>query len=250
MFKKLLLFSLFILPLSAFSQDTIFVDKKGNTVKSIDFADSYKVILPDSNSATYKIEKVYSLSGQIKSERRYFEKESEKSDKKAKVFDGTSKFWFENGQLKREINYKQNQYHGNLLTYWENGQPKRKDFYENDKLVEGICYDSLGNTIEYFPFEIMPQFPGGQSNLVLFLKTNIRYPVNAQRNKIQGRVITEFVVDAEGKIVDLKIVRSVNWELDAEALRVIHKMPDWIPGVQDGIKVRVKYTLPVNFRLN
>ena len=97
--------------------------------------------------------------------------------------------------------------------------------------------------------EKMPSFPGGDAELFKFLSNNIKYPVIAQENGIQGRVICQFVVNRDGSIVDVEVVRSVDPSLDREAIRVIKSMPKWNPGMQRGKPVRVKYTLPVNFRL-
>lgn len=97
--------------------------------------------------------------------------------------------------------------------------------------------------------EKMPEFPGGQQALFEYLSKNIRYPVIAQENGLQGRVICQFVVNSDGSIVDIQVVRSVDPSLDKEAIRVIQSMPKWQAGEQRGKKVRVKYTLPVNFRL-
>lgn len=97
--------------------------------------------------------------------------------------------------------------------------------------------------------EKMPEFEGGVQNLLQFLKANITYPEEAKKNGTQGRVVVQFVVDKDGSITDAKIVKSVSSELDAEALRVVKIMPKWTPGEQKGEKVRVKFTLPVQFQL-
>ena len=97
--------------------------------------------------------------------------------------------------------------------------------------------------------EQMPEFPGGMAELMKFLGKNIKYPTIAQENGIQGRVIVQFVVNQDGSIVDPVVMRSVDPYLDKEALRVISTMPKWKPGMQRGKAVRVKYTVPVTFRL-
>ncbi len=97
--------------------------------------------------------------------------------------------------------------------------------------------------------EQMPSFPGGQSALFQWLSSNIKYPVVAEENGVQGRVIVTFVVERDGSITDVKVVKSVDPSLDKEAVRVTKSMPKWIPGKQNGSAVRVKYTLPVTFRL-
>ena len=98
--------------------------------------------------------------------------------------------------------------------------------------------------------ESMPEFPGGQQALFKYLSENVKYPVIAQENGIQGRVICQFVVNKDGSIVDVEVVRSGgDPSLDKEAIRVIKSMPKWKPGKQRGKPVRVKYTVPVNFKL-
>ena len=97
--------------------------------------------------------------------------------------------------------------------------------------------------------EEMPEFPGGMAECMKFLAKNIKYPTIAQENGVQGRVIVQFVVNKDGTIVDPVVVRSVDPYLDKEALRVIKAMPKWKPGKQRGKAVRVKYTVPVTFRL-
>ena len=97
--------------------------------------------------------------------------------------------------------------------------------------------------------EEMPQFPGGNSALMEYLGKNIKYPVVAEENGIQGRVVCTFIIERDGSIVDVRVVNSVDPLLDKEAIRVVKSMPRWIPGKQDGSAVRVKYTLPVTFKL-
>ncbi len=97
--------------------------------------------------------------------------------------------------------------------------------------------------------EEMPQFPGGLGEAMKFLAKNIKYPVEAQQAKIEGRVIVRFVVGRDGSVSDVEVMRGVSPELDAEAVRVVSLMPKWIPGKQRGKAVAVKYTMPIMFRL-
>lgn len=97
--------------------------------------------------------------------------------------------------------------------------------------------------------EVMPAFPGGQQELMRYLSKNIKYPTISQENNVQGRVIVQFVVDKDGSIIDPVIVKSIDPYLDKEAVRVIMSMPKWKPGYQGAKAVRVKYTVPVTFRL-
>jgi TonB family protein len=117
----------------------------------------------------------------------------------------------------------------------------------NDNNVSTI---TIATTDEIFVVvEKQPQFPGGDAAMMQWLNENIRYPVIAQENGIQGRVITSFVIEKDGSISDVQIVRGIDPSLDAEAIRVISSMPKWQPGTQRGQAVRVRFTLPLVFRL-
>ena len=97
--------------------------------------------------------------------------------------------------------------------------------------------------------EVMPSFPGGQAALLQYLNSHVKYPVVAQENGIQGRVTISFVVERDGSITDVKVARSVDPSLDKEAARVVSSMPRWTPGKQNGSAVRVKFNVPVVFKL-
>ncbi len=97
--------------------------------------------------------------------------------------------------------------------------------------------------------EQMPEFPGGPAALMKWLNDNIKYPAVAEENGIQGRVVCTFVVERDGSVTDVQVARSIDPSLDKEAVRVLKKMPKWIPGKQNGSAVRVKYTVPVTFKL-
>ena len=116
--------------------------------------------------------------------------------------------------------------------------------------VEQVVEEEETEEEIFMVVETMPEFPGGQAELFKYLSENVKYPVIAQENGIQGRVICQFVVNKDGSIVDVEVVRSGgDASLDKEAVRVIKSMPKWKPGKQRGKAVRVKYTVPVNFKL-
>ena len=114
--------------------------------------------------------------------------------------------------------------------------PYRPDYVDEDKVYDVV--------------DQMPQFPGGFEKLKEFIEKNRRYPKSLQDSGIQGRVVVTFVVEKTGKISHAKVVRGVDPALDKEALRVVRKMPQWIPGRIYGKNVDVKYTMPVDFRLH
>ena len=123
---------------------------------------------------------------------------------------------------------------------------------EGGVLVEDLKQVVTEAPVEEEVFDMVeqaPQFPGGPAELMGWLSKNIRYPVIAQENGIQGRVICQFVVGSDGSVRDIKVMRGVDPSLDKEAIRVIQSMPKWIPGRQNGKAVSVRYTLPVTFKL-
>lgn len=132
-----------------------------------------------------------------------------------------------------------------------------KDFNsEDDKTKKVVIQAPIAAPVEdpeenriHVVVERMPEFPGGEAAMNQFINRTIRYPVIAQENGIQGRVVVQFVVNTDGKIVDVEVVRGVEESLDKEAVRVVKAMPPWNPGRQGGKNVRVKYTLPIRFRI-
>lgn len=105
------------------------------------------------------------------------------------------------------------------------------------------------STEVFISVEQMPQFPGGEAALMKFLQSHINYPPTAAKHNIQGKVIVMVVVERTGRVGDVKVVRSVDPELDAEAVRVCRSLPNFIPGRQNGQPVNVWYTIPITFRL-
>ena len=118
-----------------------------------------------------------------------------------------------------------------------------------------FCFDLIKESTNeenkvYDVVEQMPQYPGGKDKLLQYLSTSIRYPREAEMAGVQGRVIGAFIVEKDGSITGARIDKSVDKSLDAEALRIINEMPKWKPGMQDGKPVRVKYMVPVTFRIS
>lgn len=135
-----------------------------------------------------------------------------------------------------DINMDDDQSRAQIQTYTPPPPPKPKEEEPEEEEI-------------FVVVENQPEFPGGQTAMMKFLNDNIKYPVIAQENGIQGRVICNFVVERDGGITDVQVVRGVDPSLDKEAVRVIQSMPKWKPGSQRGKPVRVRFTLPVVFRL-
>ena len=142
----------------------------------------------------------------------------------------------------------------------ENARSNRRVLLMNEEVTDVTAtekssrrktYSVENNEGEVFMVvEDMPQFPGGMNEMIKYLGKNIRYPQQASKDSIQGRVIVQFIVNKEGNITQPTILRSVSPELDAEAIRVVDSMPQWTPGKQRGMPVNVKFTLPISFQLN
>ena len=120
-----------------------------------------------------------------------------------------------------------------------------KEYVKNGKKEEEAEPKGVFDVVEQ-----MPEFPGGAVEMMKFLSENVKYPEAAMKAGTQGRVLVTFIVEADGTVTNIKVVKKVSDEIDAEAVRVIKAMPKWKPGMQNGKVVRVKYTIPVSFRLS
>jgi len=162
---------------------------------------------------------------------------------------GVWTYWYEDGKIRRESNFKGGKFDGELRTYWENGTLKRHDVYESGKLKKGEVWDSLGKEEAYYDFMIMPEFKGGERELMKFIYENIKYPSIARENGIEGQVVVWFIVEKDGTISNIKIKRNIGGNCGKEAVRIVKMMPKWKPGMEDGKPVRVSFNLPVRFKL-
>lgn len=127
---------------------------------------------------------------------------------------------------------------------------QRKSNANNDKqLQESIKMGVVDENIIFIAVEKQAEFPGGLEVMTKWISNNINYPQTALANNIQGRVIVKFVVEKDGSIGDVRVVKGIDTDLDNEAVRVIKKMPRWTPGKNDGYPVRSYFTTPVSFKL-
>jgi len=130
--------------------------------------------------------------------------------------------------------------------------PKMKPGQKDGKAVTTVVpYTFRFKEIDLGPdyADAMPSFPGGEKAMMEFIRNNLKYPQEAQQNKIEGKVTVRFVVDKTGKIKDITVLHGINHYLNAEAVRVIMEMPDWKPGLEDGKPVSVYFTIPIIYRL-
>lgn len=122
---------------------------------------------------------------------------------------------------------------------------------KDDDIISGsnLTEQELANEPVFTVVDQQPEFPGGVQAMYRFLGENVRYPAEASKNKIQGKVFLTFVIGSNGKVRNVEVLQGVHSSLDTEATRVVNTMPKWIPGKKDGKKVAVRYNLPISFKL-
>ena len=134
-----------------------------------------------------------------------------------------------------------------------NDEKQQTTVTETETILEQPVYDKEAATLQdsiYRVTEVMPQYPGGPNEMMKYIQENIKYPQSAKDNKIEGRVFVSFVVEKDGSITNAAVMRGIDKECDAEALRVVASMPKWTPGQQDGKNVRTQFTIPIYYKFN
>jgi TonB family protein len=163
---------------------------------------------------------------------------------------GKETYTYPNKKIMMTGSYRNGEKDGEWIGYYRNGQVAGDVVYENDKQVSGTFYNEDGSKnkkVKEFISE--SEYPGGMAQWLRFLSKTLRYPDNAFKHKIEGTVLIEFVVDEEGNPVDVKVIKSVNPELDAEAVRVISASKDWVPAIYGGKFVKSYKRQPIVFKL-
>ena len=165
--------------------------------------------------------------------------------------EGQWKMWHSDGKLDREGIFIDDAYHGEWKWFFENGQMSAKEIYDLGEIKKVEFWDKDGLKLEDgFEIEKKASFPGGLECLKLFISKNLVYPKSSLKDKIQGRVVIDFTIDKDGRVGNVRVVKSANYLLDKEAVRIVNKMPDWIPGKQHNRFVITVYSIPINFNLN
>ncbi|QXP70185.1 energy transducer TonB [Polaribacter sp. R2A056_3_33] len=185
-----------------------------------------------------KIDKKYFENGNIKSEINFLRKGNKK------IREGKSTFWYSTGKLKIITNYIKNKLNGERISYWKNGELKRKELFKKGKLKSGKCFDKSGKEIEYYNFEIQPEFPGGKIAFKSFIKKHL----TSNSSNTRGKLIFKFTIESNGKTSNVKILKDTYPSLKNEVNNMFNFMPIWKPAKQDGNPVKVKRTIPINFR--
>lgn len=253
------------------AQKTVYLDKQAYWTDDKEKAIEYAVITQESKYQT-KVE-FYTLDGRAKGVCNYADYTE---NPKKRVRNGQSTYLYANGKdslvsifrdnrlegqriiyypdgaTKLISTYKEGKLNGKFVEYYPDGKLRREESYTDGKCDGGKLLAADGNELEFEPYFVGAEFPGGVEAFVMLLAKNIKYPTDAVRAKIQGKVIIRFIIDKQGQMIAPRIVTSVNRSLDGEALRVIEAIAQtlrWNPAKEDGEPKRISYTAPVNFRL-
>jgi TonB family protein len=166
---------------------------------------------------------------------------------------GAWSYFYKSGQVSAKGVYKANLKDGEWLYYYENGQASAHETYTEGKMTAYKLFNEKGvqEYDENYEAEAKPQFvDGGEAGLMQYLVKNVKYPKACRRESIEGKLFITFVVDKDGSIIDANVLRSPHALMSVEAMRVVTGMPKWTPGKQHNIAVKVRYTLPIQFKLD
>ncbi|MCD7927016.1 MAG: TonB family protein [Bacteroides sp.] len=256
---------------SVVAQEKIWLNKKGEWTEDSAKAVRYAIITSQAGQST-QVE-VFSMDGQKKEIGQY---SKYKDTPRKRIRDGVYRYLYTNGQDSAVNHFKGNKLEGQCLTYFPDGSTRfikiynngqlngklqqyypsgklrRYEEYTNGRRIDGKLYAEDGSKLKYEPYMVMPEFPGGMEAFVLLLKNIMKYPKEAQQVKAEGRVLIQIMIDKDGTMTSPTLLQKVHPALDAEAIRVVNAIAQtykWSPGRQDGETKRVKYVLPINFRL-
>lgn len=256
--KKLFLFISFLILIQPnYSQDTIYITNDGKWVADADqWAKKFiRTMVTGEKGSVYKATE-YNMFYKKISEGYY-------ADDSLKIKHGEFVKFYEDGAVKCKANYIQNQQEGLFETYYPNGVLKRTETYTNGLSNGGTCYDSEGKKVKFYPYEILPHFKECSKyiaiekdlqncfyeNFFAFLDRNLVYPAEAKSKNIQGKVIVGFVIESDGTVSNVMVIQGIDKLLDDAAIAVIKKLPVLVPAKEDGVALKIKYKLPINFTL-
>ncbi|MEJ8757566.1 TonB family protein [Pontibacter sp. H259] len=174
---------------------------------------------------------------------------SEKGNYRNDSLDGKVNTWFESGQLSYEKFYVKGKLQDTLKGYYEDGTVRRIEIYQEGEMIKGNVFSKKGENLSYFPAFVMPEFLGGENAMIAYVSSNLKYPKEALEVGLSGLVLVDFIVEKDGSIKSIEVIKSISDDLDAEAIRVVRKMPRWKPGLNEGNLVPVRFILPVRFSI-
>jgi protein TonB len=221
--------------------------------KTTDYFNARREPLPSAENAHYRVETTYrdSVGGMV---REYYPGGSLRemwlyAHVKKRLRHGTSTTWYEDGKPHTKQDFVAGKRHGELLVYYPGGQLRRRDQFQAGTRTAGACFGPDGQPVPYFEYEQMPVYQGGYEALLGDIARSLRYPGEALRRQVQGKVFVEFVVDASGKVENVHVTRGLSLETDTEAVRVVRQLRGFLPGRFDGEPVSVSFTVPISFAI-
>lgn len=227
----------------ASAQDTVFVSLFGDTLADRSKASHYIISSADPQSPRMLLRERYLPTGAKVGEERYVK------GGKNLFRHGVWRSWHPNGVLKMEASCEADTLHGALRTWWPNGAPKRNDVYDKTTVVSKSLQDSLGNQLPWDFFEYPLEYPGGEHAQNVYLSRNTQYPSDALDAGKKGKVWVQLDIDADGKVVDAKVIKRVWPSMDKEAMRILRSMPNWLPPLLDGEPQPARTRIPIVFEL-
>lgn len=270
---KGLILTLFLLSTiaSAFAQEKIWLDKSYKWTNDSTQAIKYALI-SEEDKKHIKVEE-FTIDGQ-KKEIWHFSKYGNTPSKRIREglhtvvyangkdsltevyndnrIEGQVMVYYPDGSIQLAQSYKDGRLNGKFLQYYPDGKLRREEYYSENQCTGGKLFDKDGDELAHQPYIIYPSFPGGIENLMKLLAGIIQYPEGAMKRKTEGRVIIQFIVNEKGCMEFPEVIQSVSYDIDKEAIRAfkaIAEVYQWSPGYQDGEAKRVKYTIPLYFRI-
>jgi protein TonB len=222
-----------------------------------EFLDSTWHVLPSAAGAMYRRETEWrdSTAGVV---RDYFfsndqlQSREEFAHIRKRTYNGISEYFDKDGHLLTHAVYANGERNGELRRYYPSGQLKRRERYAANKRSSGECFAPDGRLLPFFEFEVMPRYLEGDGSpqaIALDIARNFHYPKDARRQHIEGQMFVSFNVLKDGTVADVAVLKPFFPSIDAEAIRAVHKLKRFAPGTQDGEPVKVRFTAPINLRL-
>ena len=223
-----------------------------------EFLDSTWQVLPSAAGARYRRETEWrdSTGGEV---RDYYlsngqlQSREELAHIAKQLPNGVTEIFTENGQLTTHAEFTNGRRTGELRTYYPTGQLKRRERFAATGLSSsGECFAADGTPVPFFAFEVMPRYPegdGGQQAIIRAVMRNFKYPKDALKAKVQGRVLVGFSVTEQGTVADVHMKQSLFPSVDANAMQAVYQLKRFVPGQQDGKPVKVAFTIPISLRI-
>ena len=240
--KNTVLLLLLFVAFQAIGQRKVYYNNRLKPVDSTDDYFCYDEILDISPDSSYV--KQFSKLGNLQKEGAF----AGYGTKPPKPLGTHRRYYKDGGALQASIQYVDGA-ETEIHSYYPSGKLKRLQTYNGEGKPTGNCYEEDGSPRAFTPFEQIPQFPGGENALMTYISENIAYPKKAFKKNIQGIVYASFVVNKNGTISDIAIVKGLKYGCNEEVVRMLSSMPVWEPGKADDVPVKVKFTLPVKFKI-